>query len=90
MFFIANKFGGDDYYVKEFQRIYDRFVFNLGIYGGHKVYRQKVYLEALQASDDVVRKVMEYRTIALGGVGTLNIGTKNLIKRTYKELYGEE
>lgn len=89
MFFIANRFGGDDYYVKEFQRVYDRFVFNLGIYAGHKVYREKVLAEALEASDDVLRKAMDYRAITVGGAGVLNITTKKLIRQTYKKTIGD-
>ncbi len=47
-----------EYYHKEFNRIYDRFCFNLGLFGGDQNFRASCYKEALMAVEKLKSKAI--------------------------------
>ena len=51
------------YYQKEFSRIYDRFCFNLGLFGGDQNLRASCYKEALLAVEKLKSKAIANKEI---------------------------
>lgn len=51
------------YYQKEFSRIYDRFCFNLSLFGGDKNLRASCYKEALLAVEKLKLKAIANKEI---------------------------
>ncbi|MDG3143211.1 hypothetical protein MKL29_10455 [Streptococcus suis] len=66
------------YYQKEFSRIYDRFCFNLRLFGGDKNLRASCYREALMAIDKVKAKAIANKEI--------NVSIAQMRLRTIKNL----
>ncbi|MGO0093099.1 hypothetical protein ACTMS5_01355 [Streptococcus suis] len=46
----------NDYCRREYKRIYDSFLFSMKLFGSHPVYREKLYLNALNKIEQVTKK----------------------------------
>ena len=46
----------NEYCRREYKRIYDSFLFSMKLYGSHPIYREKLYLNALNKLEKVSKK----------------------------------
>lgn len=73
------------YYQKEFNRIYDRFCFNFGLFGGYKKLRDTCYREALSEVENIKSKAIATKDIDIG-IARMALRVNRMIEALYSKV----